>query len=55
MTITIQIKSNEKELKKKMGLFQRKHLPKATANAINEIGAKVMRNYLEHLEQMDLN
>ena len=42
MTITIQIKSNEKELKKKMGLFQRKHLPKATANAINEIGAKVV-------------
>ena len=42
MTITIQIKSNEKELKKKMGLFQRKHLPRATANAINEIGAKVV-------------
>ena len=42
MTITIQIKSNEKQLKKKMGLFQRKHLPKATANAINEIGAKVV-------------
>ena len=39
MTITVQIKSNDKELKKKMGLFQRKHLPKATANAINEIGA----------------
>ena len=42
MTITVQIKSNDKELKKKMGLFQRKHLPKATANAINEIGAKVV-------------
>jgi hypothetical protein len=42
MTITVQIKSNEKELRKKMGLFQRKHLPKATANAINEIGAKVV-------------
>jgi len=42
MTITIQIKSNEKELKKKMGLFQRKHLPRATANAINEIGVKVV-------------
>ena len=42
MTITIQIKSNEKELKKKMGLFRRKRLPEATAHAINEIGAKVV-------------
>ena len=42
MTITVQITSNEKELKKKMGLFQRKKLPIATAKAINEIGAKVV-------------
>jgi hypothetical protein len=42
MTVTVQIKSNEKELKKQMGLFQRKKLPIATAKAINEIGAKVV-------------
>ena len=42
MTITIQIKSNEKELKKKMGLFRRKRLPEATANALNNIGVKVV-------------
>jgi len=42
MTVTVQIKSNEKELKKKMGLFHRKKLPIATAKAINEIGAKVV-------------
>ena len=42
MTVTIQIKSNQKELKKKMGLFKRKHLPQATADAINNIGVKVV-------------
>lgn len=42
MTITVQIKSNEKELKRKMGLFQKKKLPQATANALNQIGAKVV-------------
>lgn len=42
MTITVQIKSNQKELKKKLGLFKRKHLPMATATAINNIGVKVV-------------
>jgi hypothetical protein len=42
MTVTVQIKSNEKELKKKMGLFHRKKLPIATAEAINQIGVKVV-------------
>ena len=42
MTITIEIKSNQKELKKKLGMFGKKHLPQATANAINNIGVKVV-------------
>jgi len=37
MTITINVKTNEKELKKQMGLFKRKHLPDATAKALAEI------------------
>ena len=42
MTITINVKTNDKELKKQMGLFKRKHLPDATAKAINNVGAKVV-------------
>ena len=42
MTITVEIKSNQKELKKKLGMFGKKHLPQATANAINNIGVKVV-------------
>ena len=39
--IEIKVTSNEKELKKKMNVFQRKHLPKATADALNAIALKV--------------
>ena len=39
--IEIKVTSNEKELKKKMNVFQRKHLPKATAEALNAIALKV--------------
>lgn len=39
--IEIKVTSNERELKKKMGIFQRKHLPKATAEALNAIALKV--------------
>lgn len=42
MTVTIKIDTNEKQFKKQVGLFQRKHLPQATANAINNVGAKVV-------------
>ena len=42
MTITVEIKSNQKELKKKLGMFGKKHLPQSTANAINNIGVKVV-------------
>ena len=42
MTITINVKTNDKELKKQIGLFKRKHLPDATAKAINNVGAKVV-------------
>ena len=42
MTVSIQMTSNEKELKRKMNIFQRKHLPEATANALNAIAVKVV-------------
>ena len=42
MTINIHVKTNDKELKKKLGLFKRKYLPDATAEAINNVGAKVV-------------
>jgi len=51
MTITVQIKSNEKELKKQLGLFKRKRLPEATAKAINNIGVKVVNAERSQLQK----
>lgn len=38
--VELRITSNEKDLKRKMNLFQRKHFPVAAANALNEIARK---------------
>ena len=38
--VELRIISNEKDLKRKMNLFQRKHFPVAAANALNEIARK---------------
>ena len=40
MTINIHVKTNEKELKKKLGLFKRKYLPDATAEAYQQCRCK---------------
>lgn len=42
MTVKIDIQSNIKEVQKKLNMFQKKHLPEATANAINEVGVKAV-------------
>ena len=51
MTINIHVKTNEKELKKKLGLFKRKYLPDATAEAINNVGAKVVNAQRAQLQK----
>jgi len=51
MTVSIQMTSNEKELKRKMSIFQRKHLPEATANALNAIAVKVVNAELAQLQK----
>ena len=40
MTISIDIKTNAKELEKKLGMFQKKHMPEIVSDSINEVGVK---------------
>lgn len=42
MTVKIDIQSNIKQVKKKLNIFQKKHLPQASADAINEVGVKAV-------------
>ena len=42
MTIKIDIKSNAKEVNKKLNLFQKKHLPFIVSDSINEVGVKAV-------------
>jgi hypothetical protein len=42
MTVKIDIQSNIKEVQKKLNMFQKKHLPEASADAINEVGVKAV-------------
>ncbi len=51
MTISIKIKTNEREVKKKLNLFNRKHAPKAMANAINNVGHKVVKAEVAQLKK----
>ena len=40
MTVSIKIESNVKELNKKLGIFQKKHMPEIVSDSINEVGVK---------------
>ena len=40
MTVSIDIKTNAKELEKKLGMFQKKHMPEIVSDSINEVGVK---------------
>ena len=40
MTVSIKIKSNVKELNKKLGMFQKRHMPEIVSDSINEVGVK---------------
>ena len=40
MTVSINIKTNAKELEKKLGMFQKKHMPEIVSDSINEVGVK---------------
>ena len=40
MTVSVKIESNVKELNKKLGLFQKKHMPQIVSDSINEVGVK---------------
>ena len=40
MTVSIKIESNVKELNKKLGMFQKKHMPEIVADGINVVAAK---------------
>lgn len=40
MTISIDIKTNAKEIEKKLGMFQKKHMPEIVSDSINEVGVK---------------
>jgi hypothetical protein len=40
MTVSIDIKTNAKELEKKLGMFQKKHLPEIIVDSVNETGVK---------------
>ena len=42
MTIKIDIKSNAKEVNKKLNLFRKKHLPFIVSDSINEVGVKAV-------------
>ena len=43
MTVSIKIKTNERQVKKELSLFKKKHAPTAMANAINNVGHKVVK------------
>jgi len=54
MTVSIDIKTNAKELEKKLGMFQKKHMPEIVSDSINEVGVKsvnAMRSQL--LKKLD--
>lgn len=51
MTIQINVATNEKEFKRKIKLFEKKHMPEATANAINKVGHKVVSAEQAQLKQ----
>ena len=40
MTVSIDIKTNAKQLEKKLGMFQKKHMPEIVSDSINEVGVK---------------
>ena len=40
MTVSVKIESNVKEHNKKLGLFQKKHMPQIVSDSINEVGVK---------------
>ena len=40
MTVSIDIKTNAKELEKKLGMFQKKYMPEIVSDSINEVGVK---------------
>lgn len=40
MTVAINIKSNVKEVNRKLGLLQKKHLPLIVSDSLNEVGVK---------------
>jgi hypothetical protein len=40
MTVSIDIKTNAKELEKKLGMFQKKHMPEIVSDSINQVGVK---------------
>ena len=51
MTVSIKIKTNERQVKKELSLFQKKHAPTAMANAINNVGHKVVKAEVAQLSK----
>ena len=42
MTVKIDIKSNVKDVRKKLNIFQKKHIPFIVSDSINEVGVKAV-------------
>lgn len=49
MTVSIKINTNERQVKKELSLFKKKHAPQAMANAINNVGHKVVKAEIAQL------